>query len=159
MEPEIILPIFQAPTTFCSIDPTKRKVCKTLYASLKSFVFKTKFVTHEKPLYTISPERWERPYIFINLFKYILYILFWLGSVCRFIFSTSLIVLIQVYNWEIRHHSLVCCCGFTDILNILEPTYFSQGRRKSRVKLGVRAEEGFFDPQWLQYKPYYRERL
>ena len=26
-------------------------------------------------------------------------------------FSTSLIVLIQVYNWEIRHHSLVCCCG------------------------------------------------
>ena len=34
-------------------------------------------------------------------------------------FSTSLIVLIQVYNWEIRHHSLVCCCGFADILNIL----------------------------------------
>ena len=26
-------------------------------------------------------------------------------------FSTSLIVLIQVYNWEIQHHSLVCCCG------------------------------------------------
>ena len=35
-------------------------------------------------------------------------------------FPTSLIVLIQVYNWEIRHHSLVCCCGFADILNILE---------------------------------------
>ena len=35
-------------------------------------------------------------------------------------FSTSLIVLIQVYNWEIQHHSLVCCCGFADILNILE---------------------------------------
>ena len=34
-------------------------------------------------------------------------------------FSSSLIVLIQVYNWEIRHHSLVCCCGFADILNIL----------------------------------------
>ena len=31
-------------------------------------------------------------------------------------FSTSLIVLIQVYKWEIRHHSLVCCCGLTDIL-------------------------------------------
>ena len=30
-------------------------------------------------------------------------------------FSTSLIVLIQVYNWEIRHHSLVCCCGLADI--------------------------------------------
>ena len=35
-------------------------------------------------------------------------------------FSTSLIVLIQVYNWEIRHHSLVCCYGFADILNILQ---------------------------------------
>ena len=34
-------------------------------------------------------------------------------------FSTSLIVLIQVYNWEIRHHSLVCCCGLADILYIL----------------------------------------
>ena len=25
-----------------------------------------------------------------------------------------------MYNWEIRHHSLVCCCGFADILNILK---------------------------------------
>ena len=33
-------------------------------------------------------------------------------------FFTSLIVLIQVYNWEIRHHSLVCCCGLADILYI-----------------------------------------
>ena len=33
-------------------------------------------------------------------------------------FSTSLIVLIQVYNWEIRHHSLVCCYGLADILGI-----------------------------------------
>ena len=24
--------------------------------------------------------------------------------------------LIQVYKWEIRHHSLVCCCGLADIL-------------------------------------------
>ena len=38
-------------------------------------------------------------------------------------FSTSLIVLIQVYNWEIRHHSLVCCCGLADILYILERGY------------------------------------
>ena len=30
-------------------------------------------------------------------------------------FSTRLIVLIQVNNWEIRHHSLVCCCGLADI--------------------------------------------
>ena len=30
--------------------------------------------------------------------------------------STSLIVLIQVYSWEIWHHSLLCCCGLADIL-------------------------------------------
>ena len=33
-------------------------------------------------------------------------------------FSTSLIGLIQVCNWEIRHHSLICCCGLADILCI-----------------------------------------
>ena len=33
-------------------------------------------------------------------------------------FSTSLIVLIQVYKWEIGHHSLVCCCALADILYI-----------------------------------------
>ena len=38
-------------------------------------------------------------------------------------FSTSLIGLIQVYNWEIKHHSLICCCGLNDILYILEPFY------------------------------------
>ena len=35
-------------------------------------------------------------------------------------FSTSLIVLSQVYNWEIRHNSLVCCSGLADILYILK---------------------------------------
>ena len=29
------------------------------------------------------------------------------------------LVLILVYNWEIWHHSLVCCCGLADILYIL----------------------------------------
>ena len=40
-------------------------------------------------------------------------------------FSTTLIVLIQVYNWEIQHHSLVCCCGLADILCIsnLKPSF------------------------------------
>ena len=35
--------------------------------------------------------------------------------------STSLIVLIQVYNWEIQHHSLVCCCGLADIFFLSVP--------------------------------------
>ena len=64
-----------------------------------------------------------------NLFKYISFcfiLLFTFSSPCRkdlfavSYFSTSLIVLIQVYNWEIRHHSFVCCCGLADILYILE---------------------------------------
>ena len=68
-----------------------------------------------------------------NLFKYISFcfiLLFTSSSPCRkdqfavSYFSTSLIVLIQlVYNWEIRHHSLVCCCGLADILYILELGY------------------------------------
>ena len=67
-----------------------------------------------------------------NLFKYISFcfiLLFTSSSPCRkdqfavSYFSTSLIVLIQVYNWEIRHHSLVCCCRLADILYILELGY------------------------------------
>ena len=64
-----------------------------------------------------------------NLFKYIFFcfILFFTTSspsrkdqFAVSYFSTSLIVLIQVYNWEIRHHSLVCSCGLADILYILK---------------------------------------
>ena len=63
-----------------------------------------------------------------NLFKYVFFgliLLFTSSSPYRkdqfavSYFSTSLIVLIQVYNWEIWHHSLVCCCGLADILYIL----------------------------------------
>ena len=36
-----------------------------------------------------------------------------------FVLFFCLIGLIQVYNWEIWHHSLVCCCGLADILHIL----------------------------------------
>ena len=31
-------------------------------------------------------------------------------------FLQVIIVLIQVYDWEIRHHSTVCRCGLADIL-------------------------------------------
>ena len=61
-----------------------------------------------------------------NLFKYIFcFILFTSSSPRRKdqfavpYFSSSLIVLIQVYNGDIRHHSLVCCCGLADVLYIL----------------------------------------
>ena len=73
-----------------------------------------------------KPKYWA-----IILFKYIyicFILLFTSSSPCRkdqfavLYFSTGLIVSIQVYNWEIRHHSLVCCLGFaeSDILNILK---------------------------------------
>ena len=63
-----------------------------------------------------------------NLFKYISFLLFFCLLLYRLAVRTSLpfhiflrlIVLIQVYNWEIRHHSFVCCCGLADILYILE---------------------------------------
>ena len=55
-----------------------------------------------------------------------MYIFFTSSSPCRkdqfyrFIFFYKFnCAVIQVYNWEIRHHSLVSCCGFADILNIL----------------------------------------
>ena len=63
-------------------------------------------------------------YIYIYFFV-LFYSLFTSSSPCRkdqfaiLYFSTSLILLIHVYNWEIWHHSLVCCCGFADILDIL----------------------------------------
>ena len=45
------------------------------------------------------------------------------GSVRRFIFFYKFNCTdIQVYNWEIRHHLLVRCCGLADILYILEST-------------------------------------
>ena len=57
---------------------------------------------------------------------YVLFIpLFTSSSPCRknqfadSYFSANLIVLIQVYNWEIRHHLLICCCGLAGILYIL----------------------------------------
>ena len=62
---------------------------------------------------------------FFKIYDFCFIFLFTSSSPCRkdrfavSYFSTSLIVLIQVYNWETRHHSLVCCCGLADIIYIL----------------------------------------
>ena len=57
-----------------------------------------------------------------NLFKYIFlfysFVYFFIALPFH-IFLHVVIVLIQVYSWEIRHHSLVCCCGLADSLYIL----------------------------------------
>ena len=80
------------------------------------------------------------------MFKYIFVsfiLLFTSSSPCRndqfavSYFSTSLNVLIQVYNWEIRHHSLVCYCELSEILYILEfasPTWGAPPLRKQALK-------------------------
>ena len=66
--------------------------------------------------------------IWLNIYIYIFFcfiLLFTSSSPCRndqfavSDFSTSWIVLIQVFNWEIWHHSLVCCCGLADILYVI----------------------------------------
>ena len=80
------------------------------------------------------------------MFKYIFVsfiLLFTSSSPCRndqfavSYFSTSLNVLIQVYNWEIRHQSLVCCCELSEILYILKfasPTWGAPPLRKQALK-------------------------
>ena len=59
-----------------------------------------------------------------NRFEYVFFVLFfWLLlhslavkiSLPSYDFLSIIIVLIQVYNWQIRHHSLVFCCGLADI--------------------------------------------
>ena len=63
-----------------------------------------------------------------NWFEYIYIFLFFCLLLHRLAVSTSLpfydvlqiiIVLIQVYNWESRHQSMVCRCGLADILFLL----------------------------------------
>ena len=95
-----------------------------------SLNFKTHFFLHIEKRKPCPCGYFTIRYFFISvsLFKYIFFcfiLLFTSSLPCRkdqfaiLYFSTSLIVLIQVYNWEIWYHSLVCCCGFADILNIL----------------------------------------
>ena len=66
-----------------------------------------------------------KPKYWANLFNYIFLVLFFCLllhclavriSLPFHIFLHVVIVLIQVNNWEIQHHSLVCRCGLADIL-------------------------------------------
>ena len=73
--------------------------------------------------FVFKPKYWA---ICLNIYIFVLFFCFnTSSSPCRkdqfavSYFSTS-IVTIQVYNWEIRHHSLVCCCGLADILYSLQ---------------------------------------
>ena len=87
----------------------------------------------------------KQPWTRGSEFKYILFcfiLLFTSSSPCRkdqfvvLYFSTSLIVQIQVYNRVIRHHSLVCYCGFADILNIMDWSWAGLGQARGEVLYG-----------------------
>ena len=58
-------------------------------------------------------------YFFVLFFCLLLHLLARRISLPFHIFPQVVIVLIQVYNWEIRHHSFVCRCGLADILYII----------------------------------------
>ena len=86
------------------------------FICLQGFVFKPKY-------WAICLKKKKNIYIYIYIYIHICFILFFTSSSpCRkdqfavSYFSTGLIVLIQVYNSEIRHHSLVCYCGLADVL-------------------------------------------
>ena len=76
-----------------------------------------------------SKQKNKTKYIYSNKFIYIfIKLLHRLAVRISLPFSDFLqviIVLIQVYNWEIRHHSTVCRCGLADILyfNLLMQLY------------------------------------
>ena len=62
---------------------------------------------------------------FVSIYIFCFILLFTSSSSCRkdqlpfYIFLQVVILPVQVYIWEIRHHSLVCRCGLSDILYIL----------------------------------------
>ena len=58
-------------------------------------------------------------YFFVLFFCLLLHLLAVRISLPFHIFIQVVIVLIQLYNWEIRHHSFVCRCGLADILYII----------------------------------------
>ena len=66
-----------------------------------------------------------KPKYWANLFKQIFFVLSFCLLLHHLAIRISLVfndflqvitVLIQIYNWEIRHHSTVCHCGLADIL-------------------------------------------
>ena len=110
-------------------DTTQSSIPETIQC-FYCHIFKFLFVTNFYFYFHFSFSPWRR-FVFkpkywaicLNIYIFCFILLFTSSSPCRrdqfavLYFSTSLIVLIQVYNWEIRHHSLVFWSGFANILN------------------------------------------
>ena len=109
----------------------------TVYCHIFKFLFVTNFQFFS--IFLLAPEEGLLANIgqFFKIYDFCFIFLFTSSSPCRkdrfavSYFSTSLIVLIQVYNWETRHHSLVCCCGLADIIYILEEERAATSRLSS----------------------------
>ena len=71
--------------------------------------------------------------LFVLLFCLLLHCLAVRISLPFHIFLQVVIVLIQVYNWEIQHHSLVCRCGLADILYMTGMTKMTGMTRMTRM--------------------------
>ena len=66
------------------------------------------------------------------------------------IFLQVVIVMIQVYNWKIRHHSLVCRSGLDDFLY----WYFHSARKEKREKEKVCSSTKEYI--WLRKKVFFK---
>ena len=99
----------------------KENKLKVRYVTTFSFIFIFPLVPEEG----LFSNRNIGQLVCIFLFYSFVYFLIALplGSV----YKCNVIVLIQVYNWEIRHYLLVCCCGLADILYTLCKTGNTQG--------------------------------
>ena len=98
-----------------------------------------------------------------NYMFFVLYFLFTSSSPCHkdqfavSYFSASLIVLIQVYNLEIRHHSLVCCCG-TCLYFIYFSRTFTEFKDFSRRLLKFKTFSRVHEP-WIPFPTHWQAKI
>ena len=98
-----------------------------------------------------------------NYMFFVLYFLFTSSSLCHkdqfamSYFSTSLPVLIEVYNWEIRHHSLVCCCGTCWYFIYFSRT-FTEFKDFSRRLLKFKTFSRVHEP-WLPFPTHWQAKI
>ena len=93
----VVIFSYAYPSSFPTPPPLLQVIIAQSLIFLQGFVFKPKY--------------WAiclKIYIYVLFFSLLLHRLAVRIRFAVSYFSTGLIVLTQVYNWEIRHHSLVC---------------------------------------------------
>ena len=93
--------------------------------------FKRRTITINFSLYSLCLYlfNWLNYICWFNRFECVFFVLFFCLLLHSLAVKISLtfydclpiiIVLIQVYNWQIWHHSMICCCGRADILFLFQ---------------------------------------